>query len=312
MLNRTIKRNYPFLANSALSLKELNRRHPLVQTKIRQVFFHKIAGFVLQQTSPLIIYGFASMTLVALYGNYTLIMMGIYSLVNALSNGLTAGIGNLVAEGDKKRIMPVFEELFSVRFLIACTISFGMLTLAQPFITLWIGEEFLLPNSTLCIMTGILFFNISRTAVDSFINAHGFYSDIYAPIIEALLNIGCSIGLGFFWGLNGILVGVLISLVIIPACWKPIFLFKINLKYGFGEYVKSYTIHLVMALGAAVISFYLLYILPIEPSSDVWQFLLYGLISVMLFSALLGLALWMTGCGLRHFLKRCESIINKV
>ena len=42
--------------------------------------------------------------------------------MNAMFNSMDAGVGNLVAEGNKKRIMSVFEELFSVRFLLSCTV----------------------------------------------------------------------------------------------------------------------------------------------------------------------------------------------
>lgn len=74
----------------------------------------------------------------ALYGNYMLIVLGITSLMNAMFNSMNAGVGNLVAEGNKERIMSVFEELFSVRFLLSCTVCFGVYMLTPAFITLWI------------------------------------------------------------------------------------------------------------------------------------------------------------------------------
>lgn len=67
------------------------------------MFFHKIGGFALQQCSPIIIYAYASLTLVALYGNYYMIILGIISLMAAAFNSMGAGVGNLVAEGDKEK-----------------------------------------------------------------------------------------------------------------------------------------------------------------------------------------------------------------
>jgi hypothetical protein len=37
---------------------------------------------------------------VAFYGNYTIILNKIIYLVNILADGMSAGIGNLLAEGD--------------------------------------------------------------------------------------------------------------------------------------------------------------------------------------------------------------------
>lgn len=56
----------------------------------------------------MIIYAYASLTLVAIYGNYMLLVTGISLFMDALLRGMNAGVGNLVAEGDKQRIKNVF------------------------------------------------------------------------------------------------------------------------------------------------------------------------------------------------------------
>lgn len=70
------------------------------------------------QTSPIIIYAYTTLTVVAFYGNYMLVILGIQTLMIAIFNSMNAGVGNLVAEGDRKRILSVFEELFSVEIFV--------------------------------------------------------------------------------------------------------------------------------------------------------------------------------------------------
>lgn len=70
--------------------------------------------------------------------------------------------------------------------------------------------------------------------------AYGLYQDIWAPIAEAMLNLGLSVLLGYYWGLEGILTGVLISLLIIIYGWKPYFLYKNGFKDRLSEYVWKY------------------------------------------------------------------------
>lgn len=304
VLNYTINRTFPFISSCKLSLKELNEKYPTIHTKIKQVFVHKIGYFVLTQTSPIIIYAFSSLTIVALYGNYMLLTLGLTRFVGALSNGQTASIGNLIAEGKDEKIISVFEELFSIRFFISVVICYGMLLLTQPFMTLWIGSEYLLPYSTLTIITTILFINISRQAVEMYISASGFYSDIYAPVIEAILNISLSILLGYFFGLDGILMGVLISLVIVVLGWKPLFLFYINFKCGYSQYIKSYSKHLFLTAIVAFFSYKLQALLPINPLNSWGDFLFYGGISITGFTVLLLFTFCIFECGIKKALKR--------
>lgn len=306
VLNYTVNRTFPFISSSKLSLKELNEKYPTIQTKIKQVFVHKISSFVLTQTSPLIIYAFLSLTVVTLYGNYMLITLGLTSLIGALMDGQTASVGNLIAEGNDEKIMSVFDELFSIRFFVAVVMCYGIVTFAQPFITLWIGEDYLLPTSTVIIITSILYINLSRKAVETYINAYGFYSDIYAPVIEATLNISLSILLGYFFGLNGILLGVLISLVIVILGWKPIFLFCVNLKYGYARYVRNYLKHLLLTAVVTIVSYRLQYVLQVDSIESWSQLLLYGGVNIIGFAILLLLAFCLFGCGIKTTLKRLK------
>lgn len=304
VLNRTIRKTYPLIKTSPLSFKELNAKYPTIQTKIKQVFVHKIAGFAMFQISPLIIYAFASLTLVALYNNYMLIVFGLTRLSTSIFNGITAGIGNLVAEGSKERILSVFEEYFSIRFYMVALMCFALFTLGQPFVHYWLGDAYLLQTSTLALITVIMYIYISRGAVEAYLNAFGFYSDILAPIIEAILTISLAIVFGHIWNLNGVLSGMVISMVCIYLFWKPLFLFKIKLKYGFQQYIRIYATHLVLGSLCAVISYYALHSLPLHPYNGIGAFALYILMDLLLYGVLLFGALYICHCGIRFCIKR--------
>lgn len=246
VLNRVLRREYPWLKSIPMHGSQLKNKYPEIISKIKQVFFHKVGFFVLGQTSPLIIYAYASLTLVAIYGNYMLIMTGVTMLMSALLNSIGAGIGNLVAEGNKKRIKKVFWELTSLRIWIASVICFGIYKLGHSFIALWVGKEFILDQPSFLILIVIIFIGLTRTN-DIFISAYGLYQDIWAPIVEASLNLGLSILLGYYYGLPGILSGVAISLLVVVCCWKPYFLYSCGFKEGIWEYVLQY-IKYILAL----------------------------------------------------------------
>lgn len=256
-LHYTTIKDFPALKKVQTKYSVLKSKHTIMVTKIKQLFFHKIAGFALTQSSPLIIYALIDLTLVALYGNYMLIIAGIQKIVFAMFNGMDAGVGNLVAEGDEPKIRYVFFELFSIRFVIAAVLAFAFYLLGTPFVVLWIGQEYVLPMSTLFLLTISLYIMISRFTVDTFLNAYGLYGDIWAPISETVLNIGLSVWIGYYFGLNGIIFGVIVSQVLIVIIWKPIYLALKKMNKFIGVYFLTYFTHLAIGVFLAIIILYL-------------------------------------------------------
>ena len=78
--------------------------------------------------------------MVAIYGNYMLIIGGITLFVNSCFNGMSAGIGNLVAEGNKAKIKSFYWEMVAVRYWFASILCFSLFMLTNSFVSLWVGE----------------------------------------------------------------------------------------------------------------------------------------------------------------------------
>lgn len=310
VLDKSIRKEYPWLKAEPHKGGKLRNQYPAIITKTKQIFFHKIGSFVLSQTSPLIIYAYASLTLVAVYGNYMLIVTGVTMLVNALLNSITAGVGNLVAEGDKKRIKSVFWELTSLRMWLASVICFGMYMLSDSFITLWVGKEYILPQPAFIVLILITFISLSRTN-DAFLAAYGLYQDIWAPVAEATLNLGLSILLGYFFGLTGILSGVLISLLVVVYSWKPYFLYKKGFKESISEYVLHYAKYLSLLAVGCLLSRYIIkhYISLLPYSYPQWG--VYAAIVLFVYTFFSLLLLLLTDKPFTSVLKRFVGIVRK-
>lgn len=309
VLDKVLKREYPWLRSTPSHGKVLKAKYPEIIRKTKQVFFHQIASFALTQTSPLIIYGYASLTLVAIYDNYMLISFGVSRLLNALLNSVTAGIGNLVAEGDKKKIKSVYWELTSLRIWLASIVCFSIYKLSHSFITLWVGQEFVLNQSSFIVLIVITFIVLTRTN-DIFLAAYGLYQDVWAAIVEAVLNLGLSILLGYLWGLTGILSGVVISLLLIVCGWKPYFLYQCGFKESIWEYVLRYLKYIFLLAASFLIASWGVDTLFTRIISSYWQWSIYAfqlcitycMISILLFAVL--------DYGTRSYIKRLQLLIN--
>lgn len=303
VLDRVLKREYPWLKSTPGQGKQLKAKYPEIIVKIKQVFFHKIGSFVLFQTSPLIIYAYASLTLVAIYGNYMLIVTGVTMLMAALLNSISAGVGNLVAEGNKERIKEVFWGLTSLRIWIASVICFGIYKLGHSFIALWVGKEFILDQTSFIILIIITFIGLTRTN-DIFLAAYGLFQDIWSPVVEASLNLGLSILLGYYYGLPGILSGVAISLLLVVCCWKPYFLYSRGFKESIWEYVLSYAKYLVLLVTSFWIVSSLVDYLFSDSIHSYWQWGIYGIKIFFLYLLVTILLFWSMDKGMRSCINR--------
>ena len=311
-LDRVIRREYPWLNLSLRDGKRFYNENKGIIQKTKQIFFHKIAGTVLSNSSAPILYAFTTLTTVAYYNNYQIILQRIATLMRNFFTSTSAAIGSLVAEGNKKSIHRVFWELFDSRLVIVAVILICSFHLTEPFISVWLSPDYLLGRRFLIlflILQGIL---MSRETVDSFINAHGMFQDIWAPIVEASLNIGLSIFFGHLWGLEGVILGVTTSLVLIIEIWKPIFLFKYGMKESPIPYFLGFGFRLAVILAIAYVSSWIVPYLPFheEASTSIAKWLLYSTETTILVSLMIIPAFWAFSDGTKNFVRRMTSIIT--
>lgn len=250
ILQIVLKKEYPWLHTETKDGRSLLKKYPDVIKKTKQAFLHTLSYVAASQIAPLILYGYTSLTIVALYGNYQVIAGKISSLVSSVFNSTGAAIGNLVASHDKERMLRVFWELYDSRLVITTICTLCLFHLTDSFIDIWLGEGYNLGSKFIIIFLGIEFINMSSSTVSSFINAFGLFKDVWATIVSTTLYIVLSILFGSIWGLNGVIGGIFFSRFLLFLCWKPYFLFTQGFKMSaylyFGKVIKRYIIVILL------------------------------------------------------------------
>lgn len=239
LFNIRINKSYPWLDVNIKRGKALLKTYPEVLKKTRQIFVQKIKDFILYRSDQILVFAFVSLKMVAYYDNYMILVNKFNMLVNILSDGMNAGIGNLIAEGNKKNTMKVFWELTAIRFTIVGIVIYAFLMFMQPFIVIWLGKEYLLDDIIIYLISLNIFIMLSRGVVEMYISACGLFSDVWAAWTELILNIGITLMLAPFYGIVGILLGKILSVFFIALFWKPYFLFTKGLKEDVSMYWKS-------------------------------------------------------------------------
>lgn len=114
-----INQTYPWLKSEISEGRKLMKKYPEVVKYTKQLFVQKISSIVQWQTVPFLTYAFASLQMVAYYGNYTIITDKLAQFVNTFLESTGAGVGNLIAEGNKDNIKKSFGNLFPFVILLA-------------------------------------------------------------------------------------------------------------------------------------------------------------------------------------------------
>ncbi|HJG89211.1 lipopolysaccharide biosynthesis protein [Barnesiella viscericola] len=306
ILNWKINQVYPWLRSEVRLGKQLFKKYPEVMKYTKQLFVHRISTFVQFQTTPFLVYAFVSLQTVAYYGNYTIVTDKVSQLLNNLLSSTGAGVGNLIAEGNKEKIEHVFWELISIRFFITGILLFSLYNLLPPFITLWLGPQYLLANSVLILMLFSFFIGMTRGATDQFLYGYGLFYDTWAPVAESVIFIIVAIIGGHIWGLSGVLLGGIVSSALIIGIWKPYFLFSKGFELSVWRYWRRILYYIILSIFSfLVVDFIVSLFIDSSYSLEGWgNWILYSVVITGSFSLFYFGLLYIGTKEMRTFLNR--------
>lgn len=311
ILNIKIDKEYPWLKTNKNSGRQLLKKYPDILKKTRQIFIHRLKTFITEKSDELFIFAFVSLKMVAYYGNYTMIIAKISLLFSSVLDSFGAGIGNLIAEGNKKNIMKVFWELNTIMHFVAGVMFFSIFHFLEPFICIWLGPEYILGRDILLLLCIIRYFNASRVIVQVFSSAHGLFADVWAAWTELAINVIITIIAGYYWGISGILLGKVISIGFIALLWKPYYLFTSGLHESYSLYWNGTSRNILVSIVSFVATRVLLQFMPINASESYWMWLVYCTIGMSIYLVINILLIILFCKGAKDSIKRVKSVVKK-
>lgn len=307
ILNWKINKEYPWLKTDKNQGKLLLKKYPGVLKNTRQIFIHQIKDFILSKSDELFVFIFVSLKMVAYYGNYIMIISKVSLLFKSALDSVNAGIGNLVAEGNKSQMLKVFWELMTIRHFVAGILCYSIYCFIEPFICLWLGREYIMDHHILVLLAIYIYISNSRGVVDAFNHAHGLYADVWSAWTELILNMSITIIAGLYYGIIGILLGKIISIGFIVIFWKPYYLFST----GFTIPISTYWNGAIRYYAIFIISFFICLLLNqqihINPYSSFICWIEYCTISICAYLIINILLLLLFAKGGKDFVKRLKK-----
>ena len=235
------QKRYSYIYKTKERYKGLNR-------DIKNLFFHKIGWLIVFNTDLILISKLVSIETVGIYASYMMVFQILKTIINILYSVLTPKIGKYIAQNDKENIYKSFKEVNIVFILLGMILIFPTFKLINGFIELWIGKEFALENWTIVLMCINYYIDLVRWILEAYKTGSGFFDDIQSPIFEAVINLVFSIILGIKYGLDGIIMGTIISNILVIMIYKPILVFKRCFDKGVKEYIKIYGNYLILLM----------------------------------------------------------------
>lgn len=302
--NHRIHQLYPWLQVSLKEGRKNLRQYPEVLKKTKQVFVLKIKDFILNRSDELLVGAFVSVTQVAFYGNYTMIINKLIYLVNILGDGMSAGVGNLLAEGKEKNTMKVFWEMTATRFFIMGLIIYPLILFIQPVISCWVGQQYQLDNVIAYLLIFTLFLRLQYATVYVFVGSAGLYGDVWTSWAELVINIVVTLSLAPFFGIIGILLGKIISVFFFNVFWKPYYLFSEGFHKSVWEFWTPMTVYYSLFFIFAGISIGIKYLIIDRVVYSWFTLIEFGLITLPILLLFYFIAMFIFTRGMKYFVAR--------
>ena len=312
VFNYRIRQLYPWLQVSLEEGRRNLRQYPEVLKKTRQVFVLKIKDFILNRSDELLVGAFVSVTQVAFYGNYTMIINKIIYLVNILGDGMSAGVGNLLAEGNENNTMKVFWEITATRFFIMGMVIYPLVMFIQPVISCWVGQQYQLDNIIAYLLIFTLFLRLQYATVYLFVCSSGLYGDVWTSWAELIINIVVTLCLAPFFGIIGILLGKIVSVFFFNIFWKPYYLFSEGFHKSVWEFWHPMTTYYGLFFIFAGLSIAIKYLI-IDNYVDSWlSLIMMGILTYPVLLLFYFISLFIFTRGMKYFVARKPAVYQRL
>ncbi len=242
-------RIYPVLKAKTNDKLDITTKNEII-SNIRALVYHRLGGIIVFSTDNLLLSKMFGVGVVGLYSNYSLIVSSIEGIINQAFSSIAASVGNLGSTEDNENKIRVYNNIFFINFWIYSFSSIALTCLIDPFIRLWVGNNYLM--EMLCVIFIIINFYLKgmRQTNMTFNAAFGlvpYYK--YMPIPECIINLVTSVLLAKILGTVGVFIGTTIS-TLSTCLWieaKVLFNYglKAKLKLFFLKYIKYAAITLL-------------------------------------------------------------------
>ena len=205
----------------ALRKYKINRKEEPQFDKIKQrwnAFALQLAQFVYDRSGTLILTVMASLSQVSIYAVYSVITSGLRTMITSITSGFGAAFGDMLAKNEHKTVLESIDISELVVFSLSTIIYSTCAAMIVPFVLLYtkdVTDANYFQVSFGILLTLSTLISCYRTPYHVLVEAAGLFRETRnAAIFEAVANVVVSVALVGRLGLNGVVVGAIVSSII--------------------------------------------------------------------------------------------------
>lgn len=218
---------------------------------------------VVQNGAPIIILTVVcrDLVLVSIFSIFNMIMGGINSVLSIFISGLSASFGEIIAKNETETLQKTYKQFETIYYLLICVVYTIAFVTIMPFVSVYTAgindANYCQPILGFLFVLNGFFYNL-KTPQGMLVLSAGLYKETrYRSLIQALIVIILGIIGGYFFGIQGVLIGLIGSNVY--RCFDLLLFIPKNVtKLSYLQTLKKW---LIMLLNIAVI-FVVFYFMP--------------------------------------------------
>lgn len=208
ILTSYCKKNYWFLdSNIKPTFEKISQRSDAV--------VHQISTLVVLGSSTIIVSLILGLKEASIFSVYLIVFQGINTICSIVSNAIYASFGEVIVKDERQVLLKAFNIYEMVYYIVISIIFSCTYLLIMPFINIYtsnmVDANYIQPTlANLFIVVGLA--NNIRIPTSTMVTSAGHFKETkWRAVIEMILNIIGQVGFGLLFGLNGILLGCILS-----------------------------------------------------------------------------------------------------
>ena len=187
----------------------------------------RVGSVVQTSIGNIIINAFISLAMVGVYSNYVLIITSVQGITTLMMTAMTASIGNFIATQKMNEVEGAFRLYTYLTYLLYGFCSICLIVLLNKFVLLLWGEDYLLSKAAVYLLVFNFFLYGFQSSINVFRDAAGlFVQGRYRPLFSAAATIIFSILFVKVLGIEGVILGTILSRLLVSAWYDPYIIYK--------------------------------------------------------------------------------------
>ena len=291
---------YPYILENAEDLDKDEEKE--ITNNIKSLILYKLGKVSLSGTDNIIISSIIGIVAVGLYSNYSLIISAVSGITYLLLKGTISSIGNVNATESNERKEELMKKMLFISTWLYGFITICLAVLLDPFITIWIGSEYLIPKLASLAAVFYILIDGLEFASHTYISTLGYFKQTrFSSLICAVINIVLSILLGLKFGLFGIFISTSISKMLTTSWFDTYVIYKNEFKKS----PKSYYLkHLLLLIGVCINYLICEFFANLIPTGNIYLFIIKSIVVALLCNVIFIIMFYNT----KEFKKICNRL----